>query len=158
MYKGITYQISQISSIKIVKITKKNRKDISLKPLKQLIPLALVLLLICLGLFDSRNYLYGFLVGIGTIVVLYFIFRILRDQILELTKNKYIRLSGLSLRMSNGDDPVFISDDRDLLFRVRDALYDAMNDITGNTSISFDNVNIDLTHAENVEIGNVIGG
>ena len=156
-YKGITYQISQISSIKIVEIRKINRKNVSLEPLKQLVPAFIFLVWVSFSLLQNGIY-YGLLACVGAIVILSLIFRILKRKLTELSKQKYLLLSGLSMRMSNGDDPLFISNDKNLLFKVKDALYDSMNNNQVNTSISFDNVNIEVTDSEKVEIGNIIGG
>lgn len=155
-YKGVSYQISQISSLKIVEIKRKNRIHVSLKPLGQLALAFIFFVGLLLALVSNGNY-YGLLSGMVAIVVFYFMFRIVKRKLVEMSKPEYLKLSGLSMRMSNGDDPLFVSHDKELLLEIREALYDAMNNNQANTSISFDNVNIEVTDSEKVEIGNVIG-
>lgn len=65
---------------------------------------------------------------------------------------------GLSLRMSNRDDPLFVSNDKNVLLKVQNAIFAAMNGENENLSVKFDNVTIEIMNSENIEIGNILGG
>ena len=156
-YKGITYQISQISSIKIVEVKKKIRKSVSLEPLKLWIPAIIVFGFLGWKLLENDNYL-GILSGLISIFFCYPVYDLLKKKKREADLPEFYTLYGLSIRMANGDDPIFISNNRNVMFKVRRAIYTAMNNPHKNVSVKFDNVNIEISDSDKVEIGNVIGG
>ena len=155
-YKGISYQISQISSIKIVEIRRNNRRNISLKPLK-----AYFLLLFFCGFLSAiliaNNSIYSLISILVACAMLFLVCKLLAQSIKERFKKQHKILKGLSLRMANGDEPLFLTEDKRLLFNVRDAIYNSINNTPGNSSVTFENVNIEVTDSNQVEIGNIIG-
>jgi len=86
----------------------------------------------------------------------YYSYHLINKKIKERNRNKYRSIYGLSLRMSNGDDPIYTTTDKDLIFRVRNAVTESINNTGGRTSVNFDNVNIEITDSEKVEIGNIV--
>lgn len=70
-------------------------------------------------------------------------------------RDKFVQLYGLSLWLSNGDDPIFISHDRKAIEGIDKAVTEAMNGIEG-VSISLDNVNVEILNSDNVNIGGVL--
>lgn len=157
-YKGISYQISQITSMKVVTIKLKNRKKASLQPLKKSIPISIIGIFIAFAAVQAESggvALVAFLIAMGSA---YYSYSVIVEKIQEMKGDKYSNLYGLSLRLSNGDDPIYTSTNRKLIFNIRDAVSDSMNGSGGAVSVNFDNVNIEITDAENVEIGNVVKG
>lgn len=154
-YKGISYQISQISSIKIVEIRRNNRKNISLKPLKGYF----ILLFFCSflsAILIANDSIYSLISILVACIILFLICKLLLQSIKERFKKQHKILKGLSLRMANGDEPLFLAEDKKLLFNVRDAIYNSINNTPGNSSVTFENVNIEVTDSDKVEIGNII--
>jgi len=157
-YKGISYQISQITSIKVVEI--KNKNNFSFQFLKY----TSVPFFISSGLswiIFSMDYLYGlnlseyryYGVILSIVALLLLIFSV--KKIIFIIKNKFNYMYGLSLRISNGDDPIFMTSNKDLLFSIESAIHDSM-DSKGGESVIFDNVNIEIKDAGNVEVGNIV--
>jgi hypothetical protein len=174
-YKGISYQILQITSMKVVEIKVKNRRLVSLKPLKILLPilvigfsLALIALLDINIMGVNQKVLLGFNIkGIemkefGLIMLMaggisgVFSYIKIISKIREIKKDKYRILYGLSLRMSNGDDPLYRTSDKKLIFEIQDAITYSMNNSGESKTVSFDNANIEIIDAGSVEIGNIV--
>lgn len=154
-YRGISYQISQIASKSVVHIERlKDIKYTSLQPLKFLLPATAVCGLLGYELagrdVEAGVYLLVAAVIMGLIVALLLKFRF--DQF---RMEKYQKLYGLYLHMSNGDKPIFISSSLAAIEDVDDAVDRAMNSSEG-VSVKFDNVNIDISDSENVNIGSVV--
>lgn len=114
-YKGTSYQISQISTISVVELRIKNMNKTSLKSLKYTIPLGLIgivggMYIINNSYYDSSKN-FGLAVFIIGLIFAIYAFSIIRKKIKE-SKNKYHSWYGIYLKMSNGDDPIFSSQDK----------------------------------------------
>lgn len=81
-----------------------------------------------------------------------FLFSIVRTY--SLIKNKFFQAYGLSFKMANGENPVFISSNKNLLFKIKDGINNAINQ--ENASINFGNVNIDVSNSSDVNIGSIV--
>ena len=156
-YKGTTYNILQINKIQVVEI--KGKKSVSFKFLKFTLPFSAILMgvsyfvfandyLLDINLYEYRNYAIS--AGLLGLIILFFSLK----KVFSLIKNKIYYMYGLSFKMANGENPVFMSRDKDLLFKIRDGIYKAIN--KESSSINFGNVNIDIADSSNVEIGNIV--
>ena len=153
-YKSTSYQISQITSAKPLPEKKTPRKieQISLNPLKPALTICFVFAAIGLILLSAGT-AFGLLAILVSIVCILYSYNLYSNHIEAKNADPYNYMYGISLRMSNGDDPVFYSSNKTTIYGVLKAIESAMNG-DENVSISFDNANINISNSNDFDIGN----
>jgi len=112
-YKSTSYQISQITSAKPLPEKKTPRKiePVSLQSLKYLIPIGIMAGVIGFLLLKAEI-MYGMLLFLLAVGCLIYSMMLLTEQTKAKNADPYNYMYGISLRMSNGDDPVFYSSNK----------------------------------------------
>jgi len=153
-YKSTSYQISQIASAKPLPEKKTPRKiePVSLGSIKFVVPISVVLGLLGFIFFMAEN-IYGLFLILLCVCCVIYCAMVLTDYYRAKNSDPYNYMYGISLRMSNGDDPVFYSSNKKMIFQVQNAIISAMNG-DENVAISFDNANINISNSSDFDIGN----
>ncbi len=164
-HKHTIYQISQIVSIKKIEIKRERVIHLAhLKPKNSVLPwIVFVLIVVCFSSFVMEEYMVcglSFLSVIVSACVLFILNRNMEEYNKKIEfdneekeKLRYFNDYGLSLRMSNGDKPLFMSSES-IVTGMHKALTDAINE-EQNISVSFEGVNIEINDSENINIGGV---
>ena len=156
-YKDTFYQISQIASVKVVAIKKVREINlISLKPIKFTFPATFISFFLAELFITSEKemiigivfFIFGFLLSVYT-------FFIIKKWITDKRQDKFNKTYGVSLRMSGGDSPIFISTNKSLMYEIRDAIINAMNQGEDRQIINIEDVKIEVYDSEYVEIATI---
>lgn len=148
-YKDTYYQITQIASIKVVTVKKTNKILVtSLLPLFFVIPLIILCLFFGISA-DTQDMRILFFIGAIGLTIYGFLLKFKHYQ--DNKQDKYNITYGLSLRMSGGDSPIFMTPKKELVYEIRNGIVDAMNEVAG-VNITMQDVNIDVRDSENVEL------
>jgi len=154
-YKQTTYQISQITSVKpFTEERAKNIEYISLDELQTLIPISIVSALVGCWSFYNFKFIFGFIAfGISGFILRYCYKQYIAREA-QNSLEKFTYMYGISMRISNGDKPRFVSSNKAIIDQTHQAILDAM-DGHSNVNVSFENANIEIIDSENVNLGNI---